>query len=212
MQRALSLAAAQAAAGHLDGRIEATLSANGCGDVFPERAALAAAAQSHWWQRLLGRLDALIDDDVAGIPGDATTSAIQAAWTATVRDLPGYLALSASAAGSVKVRRDLLRYARLLALFAGQAGVDEDPIVAARTGLALVELLSSAATSAATATASATKSIAASTATPAAAKSTAATTAFAATLATTSVSTATAAGAAMLRPLTRLRRALTLSR
>lgn len=144
-QRALSLAAAEAAAGHLDGRIEATLAANGCGDVFPDRASLAAEAQTQWWQRLLGRLDATLNEDLAGIPCDAVADLIQQAWYATTVELPGYLALVASAAGTATVRRGALRYARLLALFAGEAAVDDDPLAAARTGMQLVEQMSSAA-------------------------------------------------------------------
>ena len=144
-QRAVTLAAAEAAAGHLDDRIEATLAAHGCGDVFPDRAALAAEAQTQWWQRMLGRLDATLNEDLAGIPCDAVTNVIQQAWLATTVELPGYLALVASAAGTATVRRGALRYARLLALFAGQAAVDDDPLTAARTGMRLVEQLSSAA-------------------------------------------------------------------
>jgi hypothetical protein len=151
IQRALSLAAAEAAAGHLDGRIEATLAAQGCGHLFADRAELAAAAQSHWWLRLLGRLDCLLDDDPASVPAESRAAAIQQGWRTTVAELPGYLALAASAAGEVTVRRGALRYARLLALFAGRATVDDDPMFAARAGLSLVKELSAATAPAASA-------------------------------------------------------------
>jgi hypothetical protein len=134
-QRALALAAAEAAAGNLDDRIDATLAAHGYGDVFADRAALAAEAQTQWWQRLLGRLDATLNEDLAGISCDAVARMIQQAWQATVLELPGYLALAASASGAVTVRRGALRYARLLALFAGAASVDDEPLGAARTGM-----------------------------------------------------------------------------
>ncbi|MDQ6615348.1 MAG: hypothetical protein M3083_11525 [Actinomycetota bacterium] len=144
IERALPIAAQHAAAGHLDRRIEAALAAGGCGPAFANRAELAAAAQTQWWQRLLSRLDAMLDADVAGIPGAVVTAAIQQAWDATVSELPGYLALAATAAGEPNVRRGTLRYARLLALFAGLATVDDEPVGAARTGITLIEQVSSA--------------------------------------------------------------------
>ena len=138
-QRALAVAAA-AAAGGVEG-IETTLAAMGWSDVLPDRLAIATAAQREWWQGLLARVDAGLDDDLAGMTPAARTAAVRAAWSEQRRDAASHLLLSSLGAGTVEHDAAERRFARLLALFAGTATVVDDFEAAADVGLALVREL-----------------------------------------------------------------------
>jgi hypothetical protein len=128
-RRALERAAAQAASGRI---VEADPAA------FRDPAALAAAAQSEWWHRLLGRIDGDVDDDLSGASVADCLETVRRAWARQRRDMAGHLLLAWTCPSHPRVRRDGLRYARLLALFAGLAEPHDPPLVAAAEGLALI--------------------------------------------------------------------------
>lgn len=131
-RRALEQAAGDAAAGRPVELDEA---------VFRDRAALAAAAQSEWWHRLLGRIDCDVDDDLSGASVADCLETVRRAWALQRRDMSGHLLLAWTCPGHPRIRRDGLRYARLLALFAGLAAPHDPRRVAAAEGLALIEEL-----------------------------------------------------------------------
>ena len=135
-RRALELAARAAAAGRF---VEIDTAVFSGGDLG--RAELAAAAQSEWWQRLLGRIDCDFDGDPTGFAQEECAETVRRAWALQARDMSGYLALAWACPGDARVRRDGLRYARLLAMFAGLARPEEPPVEAARRGLAFIEEL-----------------------------------------------------------------------
>ncbi len=141
-QYTLQLATAEAAGGRLDDRLDVVLHANGCGNVFADRTALALAAQQEWWSRLLARCDGLLDEDISSMTPGARLAAVQQAWAATTCDLSGHLALAASATADPAFDAQQRRGGRLLALFAGRAELGDDR-AAEVAGRQLIEELSS---------------------------------------------------------------------
>jgi hypothetical protein len=137
-QRALSTAAAAAARG---GDATAAWSRVEGAGAFASLAELALAAQEHWWQRLLARIDAAAPDDIGATPATTRQRGVEQAWIAQRHDASGYLALAEMGAGDPAHASAERRYARVLALFAGRAAVTDSPEEATAAGVDLVREL-----------------------------------------------------------------------
>src|SRR4051794_28715363 len=90
-RQALRIASNAAADGGHASALDA-LQAAGLGHVFPDRVALAVAAEDAWWRRLVGRIDGDLDDSRHAADVRAT---VQETWAELTRLMPGHRTLVA---------------------------------------------------------------------------------------------------------------------
>ena len=139
-RQALRIATSAAADGGHAAALDA-LEAAGLSHVFPDRVALAVAAEDAWWRRLVGRVDGDLDDSRHAADVRAT---VQETWAELARSMPGHRALVAPWATHPDVVAVIRRHARLLAMLAGRVAADADAATASDAGLELVAELEQA--------------------------------------------------------------------
>jgi hypothetical protein len=139
-RQALRIATGAAADGGPAAALDAVQAA-GLGHVFPDRLALAVAAEEAWWRRLVGRLDGDLDDSRHAADVRAT---VQETWAELSRLMIGHRTLVAPWVTHPEVVAVTRRHARLLAMLAGRVAADADAAIASDAGLELIAELEQA--------------------------------------------------------------------